>query len=82
MGAPIGPTPPGVWRSGSEIPFYESTHQARYLHAVRLERRSGVTQIVTPVELPRLGPLTFLLYCPRAVGVAACAARRSLGVLT
>ena len=42
----LGPAPPGVSRSGSEITSYGSTHQERHLHAVRLERRSGVTQIV------------------------------------
>ena len=34
-----------VSRSGSEIPSYGGTHQERHLHAVRLERRSGVTRI-------------------------------------
>ena len=36
----------------------------RYLHAVRLERRSGVTRIVAPAELPRLGVPSLLIYRP------------------
>ena len=30
-------------------------HEERHLHSVRLERRSGLTWIVAPAELPRLG---------------------------
>ena len=78
----FSPAPPGVWRSGSEIPSYGSTQHERHLHATHLERRSSVTRIVAPVELPPLRPPTFLLYCLRAVGIAACSARRSVGVLT
>ena len=52
------------------------------LHAVRLERRSCVTRIVAPAELPRLGVPSLLIYRSRRVGVAARAARRSVGVLT
>ena len=71
-----------VLRSGSEISSYGGTHQERHLHAVRLERRSGVTRIAAPAELPRLGVLTLLIYLSRRVGVAARAARRPVGVLT
>ena len=71
-----------VSRLGSEIPSYGGTHQERHLHAVRLERRSGVTRIVAPAELPRLGVPTLLIYRSRRVGVAARAARRPVGVLT
>ena len=68
--------------SGSEIPSYGGTHQERHLHAVRLERRSGVSRIVAPAELPRLGVPTLLIYRSRTVGVSARAAWRSVGVLT
>ena len=50
--------PPGLGRSESEIPSYGSTHQERQLHAIRLERRSGVIQIADPAELARTSPLT------------------------
>ena len=85
MGEPIGRCPARhlrVSRSGSEIPSYGGTHQERHLHAVRLERRSGVTRIVAPAELPRLGVPTLLIYRSRRVGVAARAERRPVGVLT
>ena len=78
----LGPAPPGVWRTGSKIPSYGSTHQEGHFHAIRPERRFDVTRIVAPAEMPCVGPSTFLLYYLRAVGVAACATRRSLGVLT
>ena len=78
----LSPASLRVWRSGSELPSYGGTHQERHLHAVRLERRSGVTRIFVPAELPRLGPLSVLIYCPRRVEVAERAVRRSVRVLT
>ena len=68
-----------VLRWGSEIPSYGGTHQERHLHTVRLERRSSVTRIVAPAELPRLGVLTLHIYRSRRVGVVARAARRPEG---
>ena len=47
---------------GRRYPFYGGTHQERHLHAVCLERRSGVTRIVAPAELPCLCVLSLLIY--------------------
>ena len=52
LGLTLSLTSPSVSRSESKIPSYGGTHQERHLHAVRLERRSGVTRIVAPAELP------------------------------
>ena len=71
----LGPASPGVSRWGSGIPCYGGTHQERHLRPVRLERCSGVTRIVVPAELSRLGVPTLLIYRPRRVGVAARAAK-------
>ena len=54
-------------RSGSKIPSYGGTHQERHLHAVRPERRSGVSRIVCPP------------YIPSAEGGGSCACGSAVG---
>ena len=69
-----------VFAVGDTLP--RLTHQERHLRAIRLERRSGVARIVGPAEFLRLCVPSLLIYRPRRVGVAARAARWSVGVLT
>ena len=69
-----------------EISSCGSTHQERHLRAARPVRRSGVSGLAAPGELPFLGSPAFPLYPSasgggrqRVVGVAAACAGQYAG---
>ena len=62
----LGPAPPGS-RRVLEISSCGSTHQKRHLRAARPVRRSGVTRLAAPGELPLFGSPAFPLH-PSARG--------------